>query len=310
MPVFEISEGEVVPFQRVEAGPDLYESEVEDLLWANLEDLVGVPLFPVRRQASLPGGGRPDILALGPDGNVFVVEVKRDVDRSQLAQCLEYAGWARRTNLDELAALYHRGSDAFFREWLDFTESQVPVVVGRLPKLVLAARDFHDRTASALEFLQGYDLPVQLLRVTLYQDSSGRRLVDVQRDSGANGQPLAAPADIRNQTVSTGSANRPASIAKQTYGASISDLIEAGHLHADEKIEWPRPQLGETHRAMLTADGGIVLQDGRRFASPSSAGTAAADVATLNGWVSWRVPRLGNRTLAEIRDEFLKNAQT
>ena len=43
-------------------------------------------------------------MALDKTGRVVVFEVKRDVDRRQLAQCLEYAGWARTTNLDELGA--------------------------------------------------------------------------------------------------------------------------------------------------------------------------------------------------------------
>jgi hypothetical protein len=39
-------------------------------------------------------------------GRVVVIEVKRDIDRGQLAQCLEYAGWARSASLDELGSLY------------------------------------------------------------------------------------------------------------------------------------------------------------------------------------------------------------
>ncbi|HET8931552.1 MAG TPA: hypothetical protein VFN21_12905 [Acidimicrobiales bacterium] len=48
----------------MQAGPDLYEQEIEDLLWSNLDDLVGNPLFPVTRQAQIGGGLRPDIVAL------------------------------------------------------------------------------------------------------------------------------------------------------------------------------------------------------------------------------------------------------
>ncbi len=50
------------------------------------------------------------------------------------AQCLEHAGWARTTNLDELAGLYHAGSDKFWSDWQDFTESSVPVRVGAVKR--------------------------------------------------------------------------------------------------------------------------------------------------------------------------------
>jgi hypothetical protein len=46
---------------------------------------------------------------LDPSGWVVVIEVKGAVDRDQLAQALEYAGWARGTSLDEFARLFHGG---------------------------------------------------------------------------------------------------------------------------------------------------------------------------------------------------------
>jgi hypothetical protein len=131
MPLFEVSQGELVPFRRLKGGEGIYETEIEDLLWANVEEFTGETLFPVRRQAKLPFGGIPDVLALEKSGRVVIFEIKRDVDRRQLAQCLEYAGWARTTSLDELAALYHGGEEAFWTDWQDFTESSTPVVVNQ-----------------------------------------------------------------------------------------------------------------------------------------------------------------------------------
>ncbi|MEZ5380990.1 MAG: hypothetical protein R2754_04245 [Microthrixaceae bacterium] len=95
MPLFEIGDDELIPFRRVHAGPELYEQEIEGLLWANLDSFIGVQLFPLARQPTVGDGIRPDIVALDAEGHVHVIEVKRDIDRRQLAQCLEYAGWAR-----------------------------------------------------------------------------------------------------------------------------------------------------------------------------------------------------------------------
>jgi len=83
----------------------------------------------VARQVILPAGGKPDVLALDATGRVVVIEVKRDVDRGQLAQTLDYAGWARNTNLDELAGMYHGGAAAFWDDWREFTDSASPVLV-------------------------------------------------------------------------------------------------------------------------------------------------------------------------------------
>ena len=50
LPLFEIADGELNLFQRL-TGADIYEKEIEDLLWNNLEEFTGEALFPVRRQA-------------------------------------------------------------------------------------------------------------------------------------------------------------------------------------------------------------------------------------------------------------------
>src|SRR5690242_14703428 len=92
MPIFELEQNALVPIRRqaIEAG--VYEAEIEVLLWNNLEGLTGDNLFRVAKQVVLPLG-RPDVIALDKSGRLVVVEVKRDVDRSQLAQALEYSGW-------------------------------------------------------------------------------------------------------------------------------------------------------------------------------------------------------------------------
>lgn len=173
MPLYELDGDTLRPFRQLRPGPDLYEEEIERLAWGDLEAFTGDSLFPLARQARIPGGGIPDILALDEGGRVVVIEVKRDVDRGQLAQCLEYAGWARLTHLDEISRLYDRGTgrrgpEAFFRDWQDFTESTTPVTINPQPRLYLIARDFEGRTRSALDFLQESSLPVTLIPVTVY----------------------------------------------------------------------------------------------------------------------------------------------
>jgi hypothetical protein len=106
---------------------------------------------------------------------VVVIDAKRDIDRGELAHALEYAGWARTTNLDELAEIYHRGPGAFFGDWQEFTDSSTSQRIRRPPRLILVARGFHARTAPAFEFLVEHSLPVKALRVALYEDGQGRK---------------------------------------------------------------------------------------------------------------------------------------
>lgn len=280
-------------------GPAIYEREIEALLWDNLEDLTGETLFRIARQPHVRGGGIPDVVALDHAGRVVVIEVKRDVDRSQLAQCLEYAGWARSTNLDELSGLYHDGPDEFFRGWLDFTGSTALQVVNPSPRLFLVARTFHGRTESALSYLIEHGLPVQLLPVVVYEDHQGRRLVDVQDER----EP------VLSAVVAGGSDARLGATDHTMVGGRrvrLLDLLEAGLVEVDEKLHWDRPRVGGSYDAVVTANGGIRLDDGREFSSPSRTAMAVAGVASYDGWYAWRVERLGGVTLNDLR---LKLAQ-
>src|SRR4051794_6652560 len=183
MPLFEInSAGGLVPFRRLRGGAELYEREIEDLAWGNAEEIVGETLFLLQRQPTLQQGGRPDIVALDRDARVVIIEVKREFDRGQLAQCLEYAGWGRRANLDELAQMYQFGADRFFPDWQEFTGSEVPAIVNPSPRLVLIAGSFHARTAAAVEFLIANRLPVMVVPISIYEDQQARRLVNIEAE--------------------------------------------------------------------------------------------------------------------------------
>lgn len=302
MPLFEITDNGLAPFRRLQPGPDLYEQEIEALAWGNLEAFTGESLFPVARQPRLAGGGIPDILALDKDGRVVVIEVKRDVDRGQLAQCLEYAGWARLTNLDELAGLYnrspsHHGPTAFFADWQDFTETDAPERIVPSPRLFLIARDFQGRTRSALDFLRENSLPVTILPVTLYVDPAGRRVVDVE-------------ADHEPELALAASGDGPRIYAVDGRRVTVADLIEAGLIESDEDVEFVRPRLGEHYRATILGDGTFRLYDGSVHQSPSLAAMRAADLAAYDGWHAWRLPRIGGTKLHELRQQYIATSAT
>jgi hypothetical protein len=290
MPLFELADAnELVPFRQLRGGADLYEREIEELLWNNVEELTGEPLFRVAKQAQV-AGGRADMIALDHDARVVVIEIKRDVDRGQLAQCLEYAGWARTTSLDELAGLYHRGGEAFFADWQEFTQTDTPLRIRRAPQLVLVARDFQGRTRSALEFLVEHGLPVRLISVSLYEDQQGRRFIDVEGEHEAE-FPTEGPEEGGTETRQ--------SIKIDGRRVRLTDLLESGDLQPGQQLIWERPQLGQFYRATVTEAGALRLEDGREFSSPSRAAMEAAGVASYDGWYAWR-PENGE-SLNELR---------
>jgi hypothetical protein len=297
VPLYEIdTAGDLVPFRRLRGGAVLYEREIEDLAWENSEEIVGETLFLVQRQPTLQQGGRPDIVALDRDARVVVIEVKREFDRSQLAQCLEYAGWARRTNLDELAQMYRHGAERFFGDWQVFTGSDVPAIVNPLPRLILIAGSFHGRTESAVDFLIENRLPVKVVPVTIYEDQQGRRFVDIEGEHEPDFTTV-EHVEVIDHTKIEGRRVR------------ITDLLDAGLLVAGDVLRWTRPQLGQEFETTVTEAGTLVAPDGRTFTSPSRAAIDLAEVPAYDGWHAWRVERLDGKLLDDLRRELALSAR-
>jgi hypothetical protein len=286
VPIFELDQQSLVPIRRQAVAAGVYEEEIESLLWDNLEELTGDNLFRVARQPVLPLG-RPDVIALDAAGRIVVIEVKRDVDRHQVAQALEYAGWARGVRLDDLAEKYHGGPGSFWEDWLEFTGSATPVLVQQDPRLMLVARSFEPRTLQALEFLQRHRVPVKLLRVAFYLDEDRRRFLDVEWESEPEVSGAALPA---------------ASMAGAVDHREVSLSQVAEIVAAPAELVWKRARKGERHQATLLASGRIRLADGREFLSPSGAAMASTDVVSYNGWSAWRVGDDGP-TLDDLRHQ-------
>jgi len=300
VPIFELDDKSLVPIKRQAINAGVYEAEIEALLWDNLEELTGDNLFRVARQASLPSGGIPDVIALDPTGRVVVIEVKRDVDRHQLAQALEYAGWARNANLDQLAGMYYGGAQSFWEDWKEFTDSSTPVLVQRDPRLVLVARSFNARTFEALEFLLQHKLPVQVLKVAFYVDEVLRRFLNVEWELEPEAAQLAPEAE-------GGVAAAGGTIGGLDFReVTLSEVTQT--LSTPTTLVWNRPKKGQRYEATLLEGGVIRLGDGREFRSPSGAAMAVAEVVSYDGWYAWRLGD-GGPTLNSLRHQLAAGSE-
>lgn len=222
--------------------------------------------------------------------------MKQDVDRKQLAKCLEYAGWARQTSLDEVASMCHGGADEFFASWAEFTETSAPRLITQPPQLVLVARDFDERTDSALAFLTENNLPVTVLRVTIYEDDAHRRFVEIDADHDLENVSGGEPA------ASSGR-RKPTRYEIDGRRVQVSDLLDAGLLEPEQTLTWVRPRIGATYKAVITAEGALRLPSGAAYSSPSRAAIEAAEVPAVDGWEAWRTE--AGDSLVVLRDRLL-----
>ncbi len=295
MTLYSLDADRLVPVRRALAGGDLYEQEIEELAWRNLREFTGEELFLVRRNAGIPAGA-VDIVALTRQGEVAVIAVTVALDRGLLAECLEYAGWARGTSLDELAGLYLAGAAQFWRDWRTFTCSAKPVRIQRSPLVVIIARHVDSRMRAAVTYLSEHGVPLRIVRVTVYEGAGGVRMFDVE----ASDEPSIAGAAAG--ASSDGLPPLRETPRRDSRRVGLLDLLEAGLIEVGADLVWSRPRVGQEYAALITAEGQIALPDGREFTTPSAAAMAAANLASCDGWHAWRVGSPEGPYLNDLRE--------
>ena len=86
-------------------GIDL-EKRLEEIVSADLA-ILDPGLMQIGRQVPTAFGGYIDILAIDADGNLTVIELKRDqTPREVVAQLLDYASWVRRLSSETIAEIF------------------------------------------------------------------------------------------------------------------------------------------------------------------------------------------------------------
>lgn len=89
-------------------------------------------------------------------------------------------------------------------------------------------------------------------------------------------------------------------MARTVGTKSLKTLIDHNTLQTGERLILRR-RSAEPITATLTSEGEIAV-NGCRYANPSAAAKAVLKVRAADGWLRWRIPRLNNVTLAELRN--------
>ncbi|MDQ1645216.1 MAG: hypothetical protein QOJ50_1400, partial [Cryptosporangiaceae bacterium] len=217
MPLFEVGPDGLAAFRAPANAAASYDQTLEEALWRSLDSIAGEQLLRIRRQAPLRGGGSPAVVALDRNGSVVVVHVRYQINRVDLAECLEYAAWARATTIDEIASLYWRGGAEFWSDWATFAPEAPHPQLSRAPRLVIVTSDFTGNAGSTFGFLVDSGLPVKVVMACLYENDNGRLLLEVRgRDEALPSAPLAltaGPASAPPLSIEAPASGVPASVA-------------------------------------------------------------------------------------------------
>lgn len=139
------------------------ENQLEDLLATDTE-MLGQPLLLIGRQVLTGFGKYIDLLAMDGDGNLVVIELKKDkTPREIVAQVLDYGSWVRNLKDVEIASIfsafikkYHptkpdTGLDQAFKA--KFGVSELPETLNENHELLIVAGELDDSTERIVTYL-------------------------------------------------------------------------------------------------------------------------------------------------------------
>ena len=198
MPIFRLKGDTLIPAPETNIEFEEHmETWIENSPWALIQDEL---VLWIDRQSSAQGEEGtifPDLLGVDSEGNLVIVEFKRDrTPRDVVAQLLEYAAWANELppeQIHEIADAYFENRDEFrgktfsnaFREAFDMPETDGLPPLNQKLRLFVVAKEIHQRVADVCRFLRtSYKMDVSCIAVSKFQTESGDEIVSTETKVG------------------------------------------------------------------------------------------------------------------------------
>jgi hypothetical protein len=192
------------------------EADLEDFL-AKDPSLLGTRLLVIARQVRTPYNKYIDLLAIDADGNLHVLELKRDkTPRDVVAQALDYGSWVSTLTRDEVIDIANGHlAEPFEVAFEDIFGEAPPDELNAELQLTIVATDLDSSSERIVTYLRSFYVPVNAVFFS-YLEDEGRRylarswLVDEQAVSAPQGSKKAkrAPWNGQDWYVNFGSHGR------------------------------------------------------------------------------------------------------
>ena len=217
------------------------EERLEDILEMKIEILGLGRLFQIGRQIITDFGKRIDLLAIDEQGDLYVIELKKDrTPRDVVAQTLEYGYWVQGLSfaaIRELYAKHHEGDD-FDSAFTSHFEADIPEAVNTAHHLLVVATGMDGSTEQIVEYVRGYGVPINVLFFEYLADDDREYLArswltnpEMEGSSGGNSGKKQAPWNGVDFFVAVGENNERNWDDMVRYG-----FVSAGHGEKYRKV--------------------------------------------------------------------------
>ena len=155
------------------------EALLERMIVANPSILSSYWLL-IGQQVRTDHGGIIDLLAVNQDGQLIVIELKRNLTpREVVAQALDYASWVKKQPSDEIAHIYDRFSsggslgEAFQQKFgVPLDEEQL----NGSHQIVIVASSLDSSTERIVNYLNEMDIAINVIFFQVFQDGDNQYL--------------------------------------------------------------------------------------------------------------------------------------
>ncbi len=147
------------------------ERALEDFL-AQDPSLLGMRLLVIGRQVRTPYGKYIDLMAMDADGNLHVLELKRDkTPRDVVAQVIDYGSWVTELGRDQVIDLANAHLEEPFEVAFEATFGEAPPdeLNGEL-QLTVVATDLDGSSERIVTYLRGFGVPVNAVFFSYLED--------------------------------------------------------------------------------------------------------------------------------------------
>lgn len=137
--------------------------------------LLGMNVLIFGRQVLTDYGGYIDLLGLDEDGDLVVIELKRDrTPRDVVAQVLDYGSWAKdltAERIDEICNEYTKKS--LSRAFQDRFGSDLPETLNSSHTLVIVASSLDDSSERIVQYLESQNVSINAIFFSFFKTDEG-----------------------------------------------------------------------------------------------------------------------------------------
>ncbi len=159
--------------EQVPVSPLDNEERLEEVIQGQIGMLGLGDLLIIGRQIITDFGKRIDLLAIDDQGDLYVIELKRDrTPREVVAQALEYGWWVEQLSWDRVVELYakHNEDEDLATAFSEHFDEDAPETVNQRHKLVVVAARIDTSTEQIVEYVRGYNVPINVLFFQVLRD--------------------------------------------------------------------------------------------------------------------------------------------